>query len=166
MKTLIQPQVTVAEDGKSATIVVQIVDVPFNALLTTRVSHGHLNPDNMAHPRRIQSSNQAVFLEAPGVKVAMPNETIAAIFAAIEPKTTFAPVLKKDKDGSIKVISETPVKLQWQVSDDGKSWTDVAGANAPVLQSCNIKPGQWKRLTATNAAGKLESKPIQIPPVK
>jgi hypothetical protein len=166
MKTLINPQVTVAEDGKSATIVVQIVDAPFNGLLTTRTTHTHLNPDNMAHPRRIQSSNQAVFLEAPGVKVAMLNETIAAIFAAIEPKTTFAPVLKKEKDGTIKVLSETPVKLQWQVSDDGKAWTDVAGANARVMQSGDIKPGQWKRLVATNATGKFESRPVQIPTVK
>ena len=162
MKTLINPQTTVSADGKTATIVVQIADVAFNALLTTRVTHGHINPINRAHPRRIQSSNQSVFLEAPGVKVAIPNETLAAIFSVIEPKTTFAPVLKKNKDGTVSIISETPVTLQWQVSADAKTWSDIAGATSATLADGLVKLGEWKRLTATNASGKFESRPVLI----
>jgi len=166
MKTLINARTTVSADGKTATIVVDVADYAFNALLTTRVSHGHLNPDNPKHPRRIQSSNQAVFLEAPGFKGSIPNETIAAIWAVISPASTFAPVMAKAKDGSVKAISELPVSFQWQSSPDDKTWTDIAGQTSQTLPDGIVAVGEWKRLIISNAKGNFITKPVQIPKVK
>ena len=176
MITLLSPKTVVAADGKSCTVTMDIVDQPFNALLVTRVTHHHTNPDNPAHPRRIQSSSEAVFLESPKFKGAIPNETIAAIFAAIAPQSTFAPTVSQSKDGKITVASETPITMQWQVTDEVKPkplisgeprpnviWTDILGATESVLPDDAIKPGQWKRLVVTNATGRFESRPVQRP---
>ncbi len=180
MITLLNPRTVVAADGKSCTVTLDIVDQPFNAMLVTRVSHHHTNPDNPAHPRRIQSSSEAVFLESPKFKGAIPNDTIAAIFAAIAPQSTFAPAVSQSKDGKITVASETPVTLQWQVTDEVKPhpqvsggprpevvWTDIPGATSGALADDAIKPGQWKRLVAINASGRFESRPVQrpLPPI-
>jgi hypothetical protein len=175
MKTLINEKVVLSADGKSVTIIADVVDQPFSGLLVTRVSHHHVNPDNIKHPRRIQSSNEAVFMEAPGTKAAIPNKFIAAIFAAIEPKTTFAPIFKKTSvPGDVQIISETPVTYQWQVSDDAfpkatadrtppppAVWADISGEINPKTDLASVKLGQWIRCVASNASGKTISKPAQ-----
>ena len=125
MKTITAAKATLSADGKTVTAVFDVSDQPFNSLLTTRVSHGFVNPLHPAHHRRIQSSNAAVFCEARGAKAAIMNEALADVFAALEPKTTFLPQLKKTPNGTIQVISETPVTLQWQSSVDGRTWVDI-----------------------------------------
>lgn len=166
MKTIINSKSTLSADGKELTIVCQVSDQPFNSLLTTRVSHGFVNPLHQAHPRRIQSSNAAVFCEAPAgngktAKAAIMNEVLADIFAALEPLTTFPPQLKKLADGTVHVISETPVKFQWQKSADGKVWSDISGATAGTLDDAATIAGEWSRLVMTNSTGTTITKPTQ-----
>ena len=166
MKTITSSKSTLSADGKELTIVCQVSDQPFNSLLTTRVSHGFVNPLHQAHPRRIQSSNAAVFCEAPAgkgktAKAAIMNEVLADIFAALEPLTTFAPQLKKMADGTVHVISETPVTFQWQVSTDKVNWKDIPGATAATLDAAATTVGDWSRLVITNATGTTITNPTQ-----
>lgn len=173
MKTLTKPKITV--NGDEITIVAKIVEQPFNKLLVTRVSHGHVNPDNVRHPRRIQSSNEAVFIESPAGKFAMPNEVIAAIAAHACPESSFAPVFVAGStpDG-VKVTSETEVTYQWQVSDNPAPiadkpntsppeavWTDIPTATNAKLDQTLVAEKKWVRCVATNLTGKTISKPIQ-----
>jgi hypothetical protein len=148
-------------------------------MLVTRVSHVHVNPDNVKHGRRIQSSNEAVFLEAMGgVKVAIPNDFIAAVMAVVEPATTFPPhFTHESKPGSVKVVSEIPHNLQWQVSDhqfhipnnvtegwkppEPAVWDDIAGETSEVLDESKVTPGKFIRCVATNAAGKSITPPVK-----
>lgn len=173
MKTLTNPQITV--EGDKVTIVCQVKDLKLNRMLVTRVSHGHINPENARHPRRIQSSSEAVFIESPSGKLAIPNMVIAAIAAHAAPETSFPPVFQSDSTpNSVKVASETPVALQWQVSDNpapiaekpdtappAAVWADIAGATGESLEENLVKPKQWIRCVATNLAGKTISKPVQ-----
>jgi len=162
MKTITAAKATLSPDGKTLTAVFDVADQPFNALLTTRVSHTFINPLHSAHHRRIQSSNAAVFCESRQTKAAILNEALAEVFAALDPATTFAPQLKQ-YDGKVNVISETPVTLQWQVSDDGKTWSDIPGATGPTLDDAATKPGQWSQLVITNSTGRTVSQPCHKP---
>lgn len=155
-------------DGKTLTIVCEVAEQPFNSMLTTRVTHSYINEMHQAHQRRIQSSNAAIFCEAPGgngatVKAAILNEALADIFAALEPLTTFLPQLKKLDDGKVHVISETPVTFQWQISTDGKTWSDLTGETKSNITEGLIKPGEWSRLAMTNSTGTNISKAVQKP---
>ena len=171
MKTITSAEATLSADGKTLTVICDVSEQPFNSLLTTRNSHFHINPLHDAHPRRIQSSNAAIFCEAPTpdhktAKAAILNEAVAAIFAVLEPQTTFLPQLKKMDTGAIHVISEIPVTFQWQVSDDNKTWMDIAGQTGANLDDAATQPGQWSRLVITNAAGSTIGPPLQKPIAK
>lgn len=161
MKTLTSVKVTVT--GDDITICGKIQDIPFNGFLVTRVSHGYLHPEHMKHPRRVQSSNQAVFVEAPGIKFAIPNEVIAQIAAAAEPKTTFAPVFKRGiKLPCVSVISEIPHKVQWQISDSQKGpFSDIEGATSETLDESKVPVGKWIQCVAINATGKTTTQPAE-----
>lgn len=161
MKTLTQPQVTI--NGDTVTITAKIVDMPWNRMLLTKTTHGYVNPDNMKHPRRVVASSSAVFLEAPAGKVAMPNDFFAAISAAIEPKTTFAPVLQKGSTpNKVTVLTELPHTVQWQEADSAVGpWTNIAGATTDALDESTVANGKWVRCQITNAAGVTNSKPAQ-----
>ena len=173
MKTLTNPQITVSADGKTATIVASIEDLPFQENIITRVTHPH-NDVVAEHVRHIQSSNAAVFVRHRGTSFVMPNETMIAIAAAIEPLTSFPPVIQKgDK---ISIHSELPATYQWQVSDDAfpaatqphtpappAVWLDLAGQTAASIgENADVKIGQWIRLVVTNACGKTISKPVKV----
>ena len=155
MKSIQKCTFNIAADGKSGTMAFEIVDAPFNRLLISRNTHNHSNPDATKHPRHIQSSNEAVFVFSRMIGFFIPNKCIAQLAAAVEPKTTFAPVFKKDGT----VASEIPVTYQWQVSDDGKTWTNINGETNPTVDAADIKPGQWTRCIATNANGSTTSNP-------
>lgn len=173
MKTATNPQVAVAKDGKSATITVAIEDLPFNENIITRVTHPH--QDIIAeHVRHIQSSNAGVFIRHRGISFIIPNETLVAIGAAIEPGTSFPP--KFHQGDKLAVHSELPTTLQWQVSDNAfpvadkphtppppAVWADLPAQTAASLaDDAPVNPGQWIRLVATNAAGTTISKPVQV----
>jgi len=166
MKTIISSKSTMSADGKELTIVCQVSDQPFNSLLTTRVTHAYSNPLHQAHPRRIQSSNAAVFCEAPAgggktAKAAVLNEVLAEIFAALEPRTTFLPQVKKAADGTTHVISETPVTFQWQASTDNVNWKDIPGQTDGNLAPSATADGEWSRLVITNSTGSTVTKPTK-----
>lgn len=172
MKTLKNAQVKLSEDGKSVTIVCDVVWQEVNHLLTTRVSHGHLNADNMKHPRMIQSSNTAVFLKSRNGNFSIPNDVIAAIAAVVEPKSTFSPVIKTGSTPeNLMVISELPVTYQWQISDNPKPegkypppvalWKDIAGATLKSVDENSIADGKWIRCVISNAAGSIITHPAQ-----
>ena len=173
MKNLINAKVAVSADGKSVTITADIQDTPFQENIITRVTHPHT--DIVAgHVRHVQSSNAAVFVRHRGNGFFIPNETVIAIAAAIEPATSFPPHFHGvDK---LTVHSELPMTLQWQVSDNAfpevdkphtpppsAVWADIAGQTNPELdKNAGVKSGQWIRLIATNAAGKTISKPVKV----
>lgn len=175
MKTVKNPVVTISADGKTGSLTFEIADVAFSNILTSRISHGHANAENMSHRRYIQSSNAAVFVSSSKGKVAFENEFMAAIAAAVDPLTTFAPVLKKTKlPNSVSVASETPVKYQWQISDaafpkatqqhtpaPAAVWTDIPDAALETLDESKVPEGKWARCMVSNASGSVFSKPIQ-----
>ena len=163
MKTLTNSKVTISDDGKTATIVADISDVKFDMVLMQRVTIGHLNPANMRHPRHVQISNEAVFVKAFGNGFAIPLDDIVAIAAAVEPKTSFAPVFKKStSDLTVEISSELNPDFQWQASADGKTWNDIAGQTSKTLDPKTVSTGQLVRCVASSDAGSMASNPIKI----
>ena len=173
MKTLIFNKAILVDDGKSIVITADIVDTPFDGMLTTRVTHGHINPANMKHPRHIQSSNSALFIRHARHSVAMTNDFLVSVAAVVEPKTSFPPMIVEGKDPlSVELASESPVFYQWQVSDNAfptgtfpppaAVWTDIAGQVSATLDKSSVKTGQWVQCVVTNSSGKSTGKPFQI----
>jgi len=163
MKTLTNSKVTISDDGKTATIVADISDVKFDMVLMQRVTIGHLNPANMRHPRHVQISNEAVFVKAFGNGFAIPLDDIVAIAAAVEPKTSFAPVFKKSaSDLTVEISSELNPDFQWQASADGKTWNDIACQTSKTLDPQTVSAGQLVRCVASSDAGSMASNPIKI----
>jgi hypothetical protein len=161
MKTLVEPKITVT--GDSITICAKIKEMPFNGFLSTRVSHFYLHPDHLAYPRRVQSSNQAVFVESPDAKFAIPNDVVIAIAAASEPLVTFAPKFKRGVPlPKVQVISETPHSLQWQISDSALGdFKDIEGATTDTLDETKVEKGKWVQCVVTNATGKTTTPPAE-----
>jgi hypothetical protein len=163
MKTLENEKISVSADCKTMTMTADIVDKPFNKLLITRVTHTHVNPDNHHHGRAVQMSNEAVFIHARQGSMAIPNDIFAKIAAAVEPLTSFPPVIKKGSLGTIKVVSEIPVTYQWQISDNAFPkgpfplpevvWTDIAGATSDTLDESTVEENKWVRCIVKNGAG-------------
>lgn len=165
MKTLRHAEISV--EGDTITIKAKIVDQPFSGILITRVTHGHLNLENTRHPRRIQSSSEAVFVEAPNAKVAIPNKFISRIAAAMEPLTSFPPKVRPESQpNAILVWSEIPATYQWQISDNPKPiadkphtppppaiWTDIDGETKNTIDESKIENGKWIRCVVKNGAG-------------
>ena len=97
----------------------------------------------------------------------------AAIAAVVEPTTSFPPVFKKGMlPPAIDYVSELPVTIKWEVSDDAfptgtfkdkkpAVWTVIEGQTGKTLDETNLKAGQWVRCTITNAAGSTVSAPVQ-----
>lgn len=171
MKTLRSAEISV--EGDTITIKAKIVDQPFQGILITRVTHGHLNHENMRHPRRIQSSSEAVFVEAPMAKIAIPNKLVSRIAAAMEPMTSFPPKIKREsKPNEILVCSEIPVTYQWQISNNPKPiadkphtppppaiWNDISGETSNIIDESKVEVGKWIRCVVKNAAGTLITVP-------
>jgi hypothetical protein len=176
MKTISNASVKISDDGKSVTITAELVDAPWSEMLTTRVTHPHLNPDNIKHVRHVQSSNAAVFVRHGCHALAVPNDVFVAIAAAIEPKTSFPPVFKQGTvPPTVEVISECCVSFQWQVSDDAfpkaakpdvapepAVWTDIEGQTTNTIDETKVAKGKWVRVIATNASGSTISQPAQV----
>lgn len=172
MKTLVNEKVTLSSDGKTVNITAEIKDIPFSGLLVTRVTHQHINPENIHHGRAIQSSNEAVFLKTRNGSVAFPNDFMANIAMAVEPLTSFPPKLKKSsKPGALEVVSELPVTYQWQISDNAfpegvhpppvAIWTDIPSATSATLDESTIAIGKWIRCVITNGAGTFTTNPAK-----
>jgi hypothetical protein len=164
MKTIQNVKVTVT-DGRM-TICADLKDTPFNGMLTTRVTHGFVNPINPKHGRHIQSSNEAVFIRSKNGAIAIPNNVLIQIAASAEPLTSFPPVIKSEKLGFVEVNSETPVLYQWQVSDDAfpvaekphtpappAVWKNIDGETKPELNMVAVKAGQYVRCLVSNFTG-------------
>lgn len=173
MKTLIYKSATLSDDGKSVTINADVVEQPFNSILTSRVTHGHLNELNVKHPRHVQSSSEAVFVKHSVHGVALLNDFLVSVAAVVEPKTSFAPLHVPSADlMTTQLVSESDVKYQWQVSDDPAPqgtfpppvavWSDIAGQTSKTLDKSCIKQGQWARCVSTNATGSTIGKPVHI----
>jgi len=169
MKTLIDHKITV--DSDKITITATIAERPFAGLLTPRVTHGHMHPENMRHGRHIQSSSEAVFVKSSSGGFSISNDMLVAIAAAANPNTSFAPVLKASEPGKVNVISESEPSFQWQVSDDAfpkgqypapaAVWNDIAGATSASLDESLVKINQWIRCVVKNATGTAISAPAQ-----
>lgn len=178
MKTLISPKTVVAADGKSVTITLRIEDVEFNPFFVQRQTVGHLSPNNMAHPRHIQVSHEAVFIKSYGYAMAITNDTLVEIAAIIEPKTTFKPVFKKSNEPlTVEIASELNPDFQWQESDrikpipveGGKGlkpiepvWKNIEGQTTKTLDPTKVNKGQYVRCIASSQAGSMASNPVQI----
>jgi|ERR1700722_9493418 len=185
MKTLQGVKTTMSADGKSVTITADIIEKDFPQFMVQRVTVGHLNPANMAHPRHIQVSGDALYIKSFGNGVALSLDSLVAIAAVIEPKTSFAPVLKKLTADSLTVQISTELNpdFQWQISDDAfpkakiptprppsgtklvappAVWTDIEGQTTATLDPSKVKKGQWVRCVASSEAGSMTSNPVQI----
>lgn len=173
MKTLQNVQI----EEKDGRIIIsgEVKDMPYSGFLTTRTTHGYVNPENMAHGRHIQSSNEAIFVRAAGCVIAIPNDVIIGIASVMEPATTFAPIFRKgSKPCCVKVISESRASIQWQISDaafpesdkpDTKPpeavWSDIAGAISETLDESLVPKGRWLRCVAKNTTGTTISRAVQ-----
>ena len=178
MKTLTSPKISISDDGKTVTIVADIVEKPFSTFFIQRSTVSHFNPQNIKHPRHILISNEGVFAFHHQHGFAFTLEDFAAIAAAVEPKTSFAPEFSKSDDPlSVNVISELPVTYQWQFTDrikpvavDAKSgkkpeaivWTNISGANQKTLDKAAVKPALFVRCVVTNAVGSSNSNPFLL----
>lgn len=173
MKTLKNLVATL--DGTKMTIVADVVDEPFNEWLVSRVTHGYINPENQDHPRHVQSSNAAVFVRHCNNGFFIRNDDLVKIATLAEPCTSFPPKLK---DGSVppklEFYSETPIKYQWQVSDNPLPmataphtppppavWTDISGQVGDTLDESTVEVGKWVRCVATNMSGSTISQPVK-----
>lgn len=180
MKTLQSPKVTVSADGKTATVVFQIVEKQFGNFPSQRVTIGHLNPSNKKHPRHVQATDEGVFVKnmMNGEGVAIELDDFVQMAAVINPATTFAPRFKKsDAPLTVEISSELDPDFQWQVTDsiEIKSvtaesgltpiqpiWTDIAGQVTKTLDKASVKSGQWIRCKAYSQAGEMFSNPVKI----
>lgn len=166
MKTLNNVKSEV-KDGK-LTLTADIIEKDFSQFLVRRITIGHVNPDKMSHVRHVQVSDEAIFLKLPATKfgVAIEIEDFVSIATAIEPKTSFAPVFKRQKNPlTIEIGSELKPDFQWQVSDEINSkadWKDIEGQKSATLEPSTVKSGQWVRCIASSEAGAMPSLPIQI----
>jgi len=185
MKTLINEKAIVSKDGKSVTITADIIEKDYPQWMVQRVTVGHLNPVNIAHPRHVQISGDAVFIKGGGTSVAFSNDGLVAIAAAIEPKTSFAPVIRKltPENLTVQIDSELSPDFQWQISDDAfpkpkiptprppsgtklvappAVWANIEGQTVATLDPSKVTKGQWVRCVASSEAGSMTSNPVQI----
>lgn len=153
--------VTVVKDGK-VTITADIVEKDFTRFPVQRSTVGYLNPDNIEWPRHIQISNEAVFVKAFAVGVAMSLDDLVAIAAAVEPKTSYPPKFKKADSVSVEIASELSPSFQWQSADDIRNpvWQDIPGAVSSSLDAKMVQPGKFVRCVAKSDAGEMYSRPV------
>jgi len=175
MKTLQNPITKISADGKKATVEFDIVEKEFTPFLVQRVTVGHLNPENMRHPRHVQISEQAVFVKGNGIGMAFPIDDVIKIASVVEPKTSFAPVFKKTTSSlTVEITSELNPDFQWEICGnvsapnnskinmpDGK-WIKIEGATSASLDPAKVKSGQWVRCWASSEAGGMASNPTLI----
>lgn len=154
MKTITNVKITVI--GDKMTMTADVADIQFSGFLTTRVTHGHLNPDNTRHPRHVQSSSEAVFVKHGRFGVAIPNDVLIEIAAQIEPKTSFAPLLKSPKPLTVSAISESEVSYQWMIFD-GKDWKPIEGETKDELNKSKVKADDKVKCVVGNLSGSSES---------
>ena len=175
MKTLLNPKALLSADGKTVTLTCDVAELPYGSQLTRKVSHGYLHPENIKHQRGIIATSDVVLVESRYGKAAITNAVLAALGAAVEPKTSFAPVFKKGSSpAGVDVLSETPFTLQWETTDKpnpipqthGKPmvqpiWTPIKDATGPKIDESSIPVGLWVRCVATNSTGSTASQPAQ-----
>lgn len=174
MKTLTNYKITVT--GDKLTLTADIVEQQFNQILTSRVSHGHLNPDHQHHHRHIQSSSEAIFVKHMGHGFALSNDFVAALASVVEPRTAFAPIFKHSSTpNKVEVVSESPVALQWQTAPAEHfiesptphtaptpvTWVDIAGETGDSIDESKVEKGHWVRCKAVNATGETTSRAVQ-----
>jgi hypothetical protein len=165
MKALVRTNTVV--DGKKVTITGELIDVTFPDMVAQR-HNTMLHPVNghPSKPRHIQSNSHGFLVLRKGSDgILFPKDEMVAIGLEIDSKLTDVPVFvehptKENLSG--KVISEIASTGKIQQSDDGKTWTDVGGADS------NLKgeSGKHYRCVASNKNGETASNPVHIPDAK
>lgn len=165
MKTLTNLKIKV--DGNKATIECDIVDKQF-LHPSQQTTVGHLADDNLTWARHIQLSQEAVFVKRIGCGgMAIPVEDLVAIAPFVEPRLTWAPKMEEPKGDDLNIrvafVSELKVKLQWQISDDGKEgWTDIEGATSDAVSRKDLPAGKFVRCKAESDAGAVVTPPVKV----
>ena len=154
---------TIVKDGK-VTITADIGEQEFR-FPCQQVTVGYLNPNNMAWPRHIQLSGEAIFVKAYGNGMAISNEDLVKIASVVEPKTSFSPLFKSmptPNTLTAEIISELNPDLQWQQSVDDKEWTNIEGATSATLDRTNIAAGTFVRCVASSESGATATPSVRI----
>jgi hypothetical protein len=164
MKTLTKTKTVV--NGNDVTITGKLADMRYE-IPVQRVTVGYMSGDNSRWIRHIQLSNEAVFVKAFGNGFAVENSSLVEIAGAIEPKTSFAPILKKPigENLTAEISSELNPDFQWQKSASvaaGAAWSDIEGCNSISLDRAAVEPGTFVRCVASSEAGTMVSNPFFI----
>lgn len=162
MKTLTNVKIQV-KDGK-VTLTADIEDKAFS-FPVQQVTVGYLNPENMKWPRHIQLSHEAVFVKAFGNGFAISQDDLVRLAAAVEPKTSYAPVFKKTENLTVEISSELDPELQWQVSeriDKLQQWVDIPGEKSASLSRKPELVGKFVRCRASSDAGFTTTIPVKM----
>ena len=165
MKTLQNVKVT-ASNGK-VTITADILDKAFDVRTVQQTTVLYVR-ENRQWPRHIQVSGEAVFVKAFGNGFAISHNDLVAIATAVEPKTSYPPVLRSQllsNNLTVNISSELNPDFQWQSTDSlevGKvNWQDIAGANTQTLDPSKAS-GKFVRCVASSEAGVMNSNPVLV----
>lgn len=160
MKTITNLKTTV--EGNKVTITGEIIDRDFR-MPAQQVTVPQNSPHNPRFIRHCQLSSEAFFIKFVGEAVAFILDELADVACEINPKLTWAPVLKQAADLTVEINSELEPTIQWQSSTDGKEWKDIAGATAAKLDRAIVpKEAKLVKAIAKSEAGQTETPQIQI----
>jgi hypothetical protein len=148
MKTINISEVTV--NGDEILIRGKIADAPdSNAIVAQRITI--LDPVNgsMKHPRQIQMNSNGLLVKRSSVEpLFISKADLIKVAVKVIPKMTSEPVFASQPTKDLplgNVLSESPVQIIRQQSDDLNNWTEVEGQE--------MVQGRFYRVIAKNEQG-------------
>jgi len=165
MKTIGDVKITCSQG--IITIVGKVVEREFNPNIEQKTVL-YITGENRRWYRHIQISQEATFLKAYGSGIGILHDDLAAIANAIEPKTSYPPVIKSINPTTFtaEIISELDVTFQWESTEslnpDKLKWEPVESQTTDALDKTKVLAGRFVRLSATNQSGTTYSNPIQV----
>ncbi len=164
MKTLKSIKSTIT--GNKLTLTADIVDKDYSAFRSQQQTIVHVASNNIRHHRHLQIAECGVIVKTPGKKVGfvLEKQDLINLATDIEPMLSYAPVAtnKLSKTLTVSINSELTPDFQWQVSTDGKTWTDIADQTTAALDKSTVKAGQHVRLKASSPAGEMLTEHVTI----
>jgi len=109
-----------------------------------------------------------VFVRGFGNGGAIPIDDMVAIFAKVEPKTSYRPLFKRQPKSdslTVDISSELDPDFQWQTSNEpnkNDSWKNIDGATSKTLDRTNLPKGAFVRCIAHSEAGAMASNPTVL----
>ena len=157
MKTITNIKSTYSIESGKITMTADVVDKPYG-FPVQQVTIGNMVATNPRIPRHVQISPEALFVKRFGAdNVAFDLNELVDVALAVDRKLGDAPVIQiqpTPESLKVAVITETEPRYQWQVSDDGKSWSDVPAAN---FDSFTGESGKFYQCVIVNSSGRTVS---------